>query len=265
MEYEGINGAYSLKEFVSKLPKPRTIWLMIPHQTVDELLKQLVPLLQKGDTIIDGGNSPFKDSVQRAKKIKNKNINFLDIGVSGGPEGARYGASLMIGGDKELFGKYEYLFKDLSVKGGYGYMGKSGAGHFVKMVHNGIEYGMMQAIGEGFEVMKKSPFSLDLYSVADVYNHGSVITSRLIGWLSQAYSKFGDELNTPECCLGKVPQSGEGQWTVETAKELGVPVAIIEGAVRFRTKSQNKPSYTGRVVSALRHEFGGHEAKTNEE
>lgn len=265
LESEGLDGAYSLQDFITKLAKPRTVWLMLPYQAIDGFLKELVPLLDKGDTIIDGGNSPFKESVRREKELEEIGLNFLDIGVSGGPEGARYGASLMIGGDKELFEKFEYLFKDLSVKDGYGYMGKSGAGHFVKMVHNGIEYGMMQAIGEGFEILKKSPFSLNLYSVADLYNHGSVITSRLVGWLTEAYAKFGDDLNTDECCSGKVSQSGEGFWTVETAKELDVPVEIIEGAVKFRKKSQENPSYTGQVLSALRHQFGGHDAKNKDE
>lgn len=258
LEQEGLFGAYSLEELIAKLIKPRTVWLMVPYQAVDKLLLELVPLLNKGDTVIDGGNSPFKESVKRGKKLANTGINFLDVGVSGGPEGARYGACLMVGGKRELYEKYEHLFIDLSVKNGFGYMGSSGAGHFVKMVHNGIEYGMMQSIGEGFEVMKTSPFSLNLHSVAQIYNHGSVIASRLVGWLAEAYAKFGDELNTDECCSLEVPQTGEGGWTVETAKELGVQVAIIEGALEFRKRSNDNPSYTGRVLSALRHQFGGH-------
>lgn len=265
LESEGLAGAYSLQDFIAKLAKPRTVWLMLPYQAIDVFLKTLTPLLDKGDTVIDGGNSPFKDSVRREKELGKIGINFLDVGVSGGPEGARYGACLMVGGNKELYDKYEPLFKDLSVKNGYGYMGSSGAGHFVKMVHNGIEYGMMQSIGEGFEVMEKSPFKLNLHSIAGVYNHGSVITSRLVGWLTEAYAKFGDGLSTDECCSGKVSQSGEGQWTLEAAKELGVPVKIIEGAVEFRKKSQENPSYTGQVISALRHEFGGHDTRNIKE
>lgn len=260
LELAGLCGAYTLAELVQKLSAPRTIWLMVPYQAVDGIIHELLPLLSRGDTIIDGGNSPYKESIRRGKELAEKGVGFLDVGVSGGPEGARSGASLMVSGKKELYQKHEQLFRDLAVPDGFGYMGKSGAGHFVKMVHNGIEYGMMQAIGEGFEIMKKSPFSLDLHSVAEAYNRGSVIASRLIGWLTQAYQKFGDDLDTDECCSGKVSQSGEGQWTVEAARELGVPAAVISGALAFRTQSQHNPSYTGRVVSALRHQFGGHDA-----
>jgi len=264
-ESEGILPTYSLEELAHKLQKPRTIWLMTAYQAVDEVLKELLPFLETGDTIIDGGNSPYKDSIRHSKELADKGINFLDVGVSGGPNGARYGACLMVGGKRELYDRNEPLFRDLSVRSGYDYMGEAGAGHFVKMVHNGIEYGMMQSIGEGFEVLKKSPFSLNLYSVADLYNHSSVITSRLVGWLTEAYVKFGDNLDEDECCSGEVSQSGEGQWTVEAAQELGVPAAIIEGALEFRKKSQDNPSYTGQVVSALRHQFGGHDALNKKE
>lgn len=260
LESEGVLGAYSLREFIDKLSKPRTIWLMVPYKSVDDVLKELSPLLEKDDTIIDGGNSPYKESIRRSKELALKNIHFLDVGVSGGPSGARTGACVMVGGEKELYEKYERLFRDMSVSEGFGYMGTSGAGHFVKMVHNGIEYGMMQAIGEGFEIIKKSPFAPGLHAVAEIYNHGSVITSRLVGWLADAYKKFGDELNAEECCSGKVSHSGEGQWTVDAAREFGVPATIIAGALEFRKQSQDNPSYTGQVVSALRHEFGGHDA-----
>ena len=255
---EGLQGTYSLNEMVQKLTKPRTVWLMVPHQAVDTVLDELIPLLEPGDTIIEGGNSPYKETICRGEKIEIKGINFLDVGVSGGPEGALHGACIMVGGRKDLYDRYKNLFKTISVENGYGYMGKSGAGHFVKMVHNGIEYGMMQAIGEGFEVLKKSPFNLDLESVAELYNHGSVITSRLVGWLVRAYEKFSNELNDEECCSGRVSHSGEGQWTVDTAREFDVPVTIIEGALEFRKQSQANPTYSGQVVSALRHEFGGH-------
>ena len=259
LDQAGVEVANSLSDLVGSLKAPRLIWLMVPHAAVDPVLEELVPHLEAGDAVIDGGNSFYKDSVRRAASLKEKGINFLDVGVSGGPEGARHGACLMVGGERDVYETHEKLFRDLAVEKGYAYLGQSGAGHFVKMVHNGIEYGMMQAIGEGFAVMKKSEYELDLYDIAKVYNHGSVITSSLIGWLSRAYQKFSAELNTDECCRGEVTHSGEGQWTVDTAKELGVPVAIIEGALEFRKQSKGNPSYTGQVVSALRHEFGGHD------
>ena len=265
MEQEGVNGTYSISELVARLSKPRIVWLMVPYKVVDNVLNDLIPHLEKGDIVIDGGNSPFKESVRRSKDLAQKGINFLDIGFSGGPDGALNGACLMVGGQKKLYKSYEHLFKDLSVENGYGYMGESGAGHFVKMIHNGIEYGMMQAIGEGFEILKNSSYHLDLHSVAKVYGHGSVISSSLVNWLIEAYTKFGDNLDTDECCSGEVQHSGEGQWTVDTAKELGVPVAIIEEALEFRKKSKGKPSYTGQVLSALRHQFGGHNASNNDD
>lgn len=251
----------SLKEMVDSLDNPRFIWIMVPHKVVDSVLEELVPLLGAEDTIVDGGNSLYKETLRRAEQITEKNINFIDVGVSGGPNGARNGASLMVGGKKEDFLKYEQLFKDLSVEGGYGYMGDHGAGHFVKMVHNGIEYGMMQAIGEGFEIMKKAPFNLNLTKISEVYNHGTVIKSSLIEWLHKAYIEEGENL---EAISGKISHSGEGLWTVEAAKELGVLNPIIEGSLQFRVDSQEKPSYTGKVVSALRNQFGGHEVRKDE-
>lgn len=252
----GIATAENIEHLVRRIEHPRLIWVMVSHQAVDNIIQQLILLLEKGDTIIDGGNSFYKDSIRRSKEIVAKGIHFLDVGVSGGPRGARSGACCMIGGDKAEYEKNEKLFKDISVENGFGYMGKAGAGHFVKMVHNGIEYGMMQAIGEGFEVMKESDFNLNLGKVADLYNHKSVIESRLVGWLKTAFEKFGENLDE---ISGSVAHSGEGEWTVETAKELRVPVHVIERAYKFRVQSQKKPSYTGKVVSALRNMFGGHD------
>ena len=258
----GANTAFTCADLAKNLKAPRLVWIMVPAgKPTDEVIFEegnLINLLQKGDTIIDGGNSFYKDTVRRYKKLGERGINFLDAGVSGGPNGARNGASIMVGGDREVYKEYEVLFKDLSVPDGYGYMGPSGAGHFVKMVHNGIEYGMMQAIGEGFEVLKAAPFKLDLKKVAEVYSRGTVIESRLISWLKSAYEQHGENL---EEISGSISQSGEGLWTSQTAKELGVPVPIIEGSVKFREQSENNPSYTGRVVSALRNQFGGHEVK----
>ena len=164
----------------------------------------------------------------------------------------------MIGGERGLYQRYEDLFKDLSVPQGYLYAGTAGAGHFVKMVHNGIEYGMMQALAEGFEIIKRSPLGIDVGPVAELYNHGSVIESHLVRWLADAYKKAGPELSEYS---GSVAASGEGQWTVEEARRLGVPAPIIEGALNFRTQSQQNPSYAGRVLSALRNQFGGHDTR----
>jgi 6-phosphogluconate dehydrogenase len=248
----------SIKDMVDALPVPRTLWVMVSHQGVDEVVNELTPLLSKGDTIIDGGNCFYKDTIRRAKSLEEKGINFLDIGVSGGPHGARNGACLMIGGKKEVTEKYIHLYEDLSAPHAWKILGESGAGHFTKMVHNGIEYGMMQAIGEGFEVLRKSPFHLSLGEVAELYNHKSVIESRLVGWLFDAYKKHGLELDG---ISGEVSHSGEGQWTVDTAKEFNVPTPNIEQSLEFRKKSKGNPSYTGKVVSALRNQFGGHKVK----
>ncbi|PIQ68639.1 MAG: 6-phosphogluconate dehydrogenase (decarboxylating) [Candidatus Taylorbacteria bacterium CG11_big_fil_rev_8_21_14_0_20_46_11] len=269
-EKAGAEIALTYADMCAELRAPRLIWLMVPHGVVDDVLQDLVPHLSKGDTIIDGGNSFFEQSAVRAKELAKKGITFLDCGTSGGPSGARKGACLMVGGDENVFKKYEKIFKDLAVLDGYAHVGKAGAGHFVKMVHNGIEYGMMQAIGEGFEVLytaerrgldadrrgKRIKLGLDLKRIVELYNKGSVIESRLVGWLAQAYKEHGETLKG---ISGKVSHSGEGLWTVKTAKKLKVPVKIIEDSLKFRVQSQKKPSYTGQVVSALRNQFGGHD------
>jgi len=233
----------------------RLIWIMVPHDVVDTVLAEITPLLAAGDIVIDGGNSFYKDSVRRAEALVAHGVYFLDVGVSGGPSGARAGACLMVGGDRAVYKQLTGLFADLSVAAGFDYMGQSGAGHFVKMVHNGIEYGMMQALAEGFTVLKASPFLLDLARTAHVYNRGSVIESSLVRWLKDAYDRFGPELDSVS---GSVSHSGEGQWMVEAARELGIPVKVIEDSLQFRIESQQQPNYTGQVVSALRHMFGGH-------
>jgi 6-phosphogluconate dehydrogenase len=235
---------------------------MVPHQAVDAVLSDLMPFLEPGDTVIDGGNSPYKESMRRARELDAKGVAFLDAGVSGGPSGARNGACIMVGGKKEVFRMYEQVFRDLSVENGYAYLGKSGAGHFVKMVHNGIEYGMMQALAEGFAVLKTSSFKLDLAVVADLYNHKSVVESRLVDWLRSAFEEYGEGLDGVS---GAVAQSGEGLWTVDAAKELGVPAPVLSASVDFRSQSQKGPSYTGKLLSAMRNQFGGHEVKENKE
>lgn len=261
LEKAGMLGSYSPDALVSKLNPPRLVWLMVPAgKPVDDVIfgkeEGLINYLKKGDVIIDGGNSFYKDSVRRSSALAKKGIGFLDIGVSGGPAGARYGASLMIGGEKRLYDQFLRLFEDISVADGYSYMGKSGAGHFVKMIHNGIEYGMMQAIAEGFTVLKRVKYKLDLAGIAEVYNHGSVIESRLVGWLKNALKLHGGDLNG---ISGSVAHTGEGDWTVKTAKELGIKARIIEESLNFRILSEKNPSYTGKVLSALRGQFGGHQ------
>ncbi len=255
-----LSTVHSLEELVHALEAPRLIWIMVSSSAVDEFLEKLIPLLMAGDTIIDGGNSFYEDTMRRATMLTEKKIHFMDVGTSGGPNGARTGACLMIGGSETMFKKYEELFKDIAAENAYGYMGSSGAGHFVKMVHNGIEYGMMQAIGEGFALMKQAPFKLNLAEIADLYNHKSVIESRLVGWLKDGFKKYGEDLKE---ISGTVSHSGEGQWTVETAKKMDISVPVIEDALKFRIESQNKPNFTGQVVSVLRNQFGGHNVINN--
>ncbi|MEK7177456.1 MAG: glucose-6-phosphate dehydrogenase [Patescibacteria group bacterium] len=262
LESEGLEGAYSLKELVSSLSKPRLLLLSLPAgPAIDQVIFEkdgLANLLEKGDTIIDGGNSYFQDTIKRAEKLKSKGIKYLDVGISGGPAGARLGACLMIGGNKETFKQHEQLFYDLSTIGGYQFFEGMGAGHFVKMVHNGIEYGIMQAIAEGFNILKKTDYKLDLTRIAQIYNHGSVIESKLIGWLEKAFIMHGENLNGVS---GIVAHSGEGEWTVKTANALKIKAKIIEESLLFRKQSHNKVDFTGQVVSALREQFGGHSVK----
>ncbi len=187
-----------------------------------------------------------------------KGILFLDVGTSGGPGGARYGACLMVGGDKKI---YEYLLPlltDIAVPNGVEFFKGIGAGHFVKMIHNGIEYGMMQAIAEGFHILKNSTYNLDLKRVAEIYNHGSGIESRLMKWLADGLQLYGENLDT---ISGTVAHTGEGAWTVNAAKELGVKAKVIEDALKFRIESEKNPNYTGKILSTLRNQFGGHSAK----
>ncbi len=256
---KGLVPAYSLADLVEKLPTPRTVWVMLPAGKIidDNLFGKdgLVQYLDRGDTVIDGGNSFYKNTIKRGKKLKRRGINFLDCGVSGGPSGARNGACLMIGGKKKIFLEHENLFRDIAQANGHQFFSGTGAGHFVKMVHNGIEYGMMQAIGEGFHIMKKSNFKLDLTRIADIYNNGSVIESHLIEWLYQAFEIYGEDL---KFISGKVSHSGEGEWTVKTAHEMGLRDRVIHEAFKFRQYSQNNPSYAGKIVSALRGQFGEH-------
>ena len=256
---EGMREAMSPSLLAGALEAPRTVWLMIPAgKIVDDTLfgkDGIVAHMSKGDVIIDGGNSFYEDSIERSKKIAKRGIRFVDVGFSGGPAGALDGGCLMIGGDEGAFRTHEELFADLSVPNGYQFFKGAGAGHFVKMLHNGIEYGMMQSLAEGFAVLKKSKYKLDLARVADIYNHKSVIESRLVGWMKGAFEKYGTDLKKVS---GTVGHTGEGKWTVKSAKKMGVSVRAIEGAYKFRLESEKKPSYTGKLLSALRNQFGGH-------
>lgn len=257
----GLVPAYSLAELVNQLVAPRTVWLMLPAgEAIDEAIfghDGLAELLSAGDTIIEAGNSYYDDDRRRAAKLAASGIKYIDVGFSGGPGGARNGACLMIGGDEANYRAHQALFTDLARPDGHRFFAGVGAGHFAKMVHNGIEYGMMQAIAEGFAVLRASDYQFDLTEVAAIYNRGSVIESRLVGWLSEALAKYGQDL---AAVSGTVKHTGEGLWTVETARQLGVPVPIIEGALEFRRQSEANPSYTGQILSALRNAFGGHAA-----
>lgn len=251
--------AGNLQVLSSKLQAPRTVWLMLPSgEVTDEFIQKLVPLLAKGDLIIDGANSFYKDSIRRAGELSKKGIHFMDVGVSGGPTGARSGGCLMVGGEVEDYQKVEALLKKIAAPGALGYFGRVGAGHFAKMVHNGIEYGMMQSIAEGLAVLKKSDFNFDLEEVLRVYNSGSVIQSRLVGWAAEALK---EDPNLTEVS-SKIGATGEGEWTIKTARELGLKVPVIEDSFKFRqNSSESSGDFTAKVVSALRGKFGGHLVK----
>ncbi|MBI2626131.1 MAG: glucose-6-phosphate dehydrogenase [Candidatus Nealsonbacteria bacterium] len=254
----GFDKDHDFGKLVKGLIAPRIVWLMVPAAAVNEVIfgkNGLAQFLSRGDTIIDGGNSFFKDSIVRFKKLKKKSISFVDAGVSGGPEGARHGACLMIGGEKEVFRNLEPLFKDLAQNNGYQFFEGAGAGHFIKMVHNGIEYGYMQAIAEGFSILKKAKYNLNLTQIADVYNHGSVIESRLMSWLKKSFELHGENLKE---VTGSVAHTGEVEHMIKTAKGLKVKSRIIESALQFRIQSEKNPSYAGKILSALRQQFGGH-------
>lgn len=235
----------------------RVFWVMLPNSVVESFIfEQLLPNLRPGDVVIDGGNSYYKDSIRRAEKLKEKGIHFFDCGTSGGVWGLERGFALMVGGPKEIWPKVEPIFKTLSSGDNYALLGKNGAGHFVKMVHNGIEYGMMQAIGEGYAVMNASEFNLDFKDVTRVYQKGSVITSWLID-LTQNIFQNEDVENTS----GRIDSTGEGEWTIRTAKELGVSVPVIEKSFNVRqesTREENINNYSNKIVSLLRKQFGGH-------
>lgn len=236
---------------------PRVFWLMLPHKIVDEFLEQqLGPHLKSGDIVIDGGNSFYKDSIRRADQLRAKGVNFYDCGTSGGVWGYDNGFALMIGGPQEQWPIVEPVFKTLSSGENYGLLGKNGAGHFVKMVHNGIEYGMMEAIGEGYGIMEASDFNLDLSQVTKIYQQGSVVRSWLIDLMKNIF-----EQEDIAATSGKIEATGEGEWTVNAGKELGVDVRVIEDSLQVRRESdkpENQQKFSNKIVALLRKQFGGH-------
>jgi 6-phosphogluconate dehydrogenase len=254
IEDYGAKGTLSLKELIQSLEKPRVLWIMVPHSVVDSLLSDVTPFLTSGDIVIEAGNSHYKESIRRSEEFKKIGVSFLDAGTSGGMEGARNGANYMVGGDPEAWKIVEPIFRDTSVAKGYLYTGKSGSGHFLKMVHNGIEYGMMAAIGEGFEVLEKSDFEYEYEKVARVWSNGSVIRSWLMELTESAFSKDGKL----EDIKGVMHSSGEGKWTVETALDLQAATPVIAMSLLMRYRSLENDTFTGKVVAALRKEFGGH-------
>jgi 6-phosphogluconate dehydrogenase len=242
--------------------KPKIVWIMLPHVVMDEFLENISKLLSPGDIVIDGGNTFYKDTIRRAEKLKEKGIIFFDIGTSGGVWGEERGFALMAGGPKEHWPIIEPIVKTLSSGENFGLVGDHGAGHFVKMVHNGIEYGMMEAIGEGFGVMKASNFNLDLAQITKIYQKGSVVSSWLIDLTRNIFEKENIDATS-----GFIDSTGEGEWTVKVAEELGVDVRVIKDSFNVRQESKdakNQNKFSNKIVSLLRKQFGGHATKSNE-
>jgi len=251
--------AKTLGALAKQLDAPRNVWLMIPAGEITEkAFQQLLKILEPGDTIVDGGNSNFHDSQRRYKEARKQKISFVDVGVSGGIWGLEVGFCLMAGGDKAAVKRLEPVFHALAPDDGYAHVGPSGAGHFVKMVHNGIEYGLMEAYAEGFEVMERSEFPLDLHEIAGIWRYGSVVRSWLLELLHAAFEKEGAHL---EDIRGYVEDSGEGRWTIAEAIAEDVPVPVITAALFSRFSSRQEESFAAKVSAALRNQFGGHAVK----
>ncbi|MGM0880609.1 MAG: phosphogluconate dehydrogenase (NAD(+)-dependent, decarboxylating) [Bacillota bacterium] len=252
---EGAIETASLQQLVQRLQAPRVVWMMVPAGDLTEnVIRQVSEWLAAGDILIDGGNSNYKDTIRRAETLAAHGVHYLDVGTSGGTSGAREGACTMIGGNKAAFDSVEQLFRDICVDNGYLHAGESGSGHFLKMVHNGVEYGMMQAIAEGFELLEKSSFDFDYEKVARVWNNGSVIRSWLMELTENAFSKDA----RLEGLKGIMHSSGEGKWTLETALDLQTATPVIALSLLMRYRSLEEDTFSGKVVAALRNEFGGH-------
>ncbi|MEO6693968.1 MAG: phosphogluconate dehydrogenase (NAD(+)-dependent, decarboxylating) [Ignavibacteria bacterium] len=258
IEEKGAEGAYTLEELVSKLETPRVIWLMVPSgEIVENSIASLIPLISKDDIIIDGGNSFYKDSVRRSTMLKEHGIYFLDAGTSGGIWGLKEGYCVMIGGERMIFEHCESIFKTLAPPDGYMHIGQSGSGHYVKMIHNGIEYGMMQAYAEGFELMHASDYNVDLQKVAHLWGRGSVVRSWLLDLLNNALTEDKDLKEIKDY----VEDSGEGRWTVMDGIEKSIPLPVITESLFARFRSRQEESFGGKILAALRNEFGGHAVK----
>jgi 6-phosphogluconate dehydrogenase len=255
---KGAVGADSVHELAARLKVPRSVWLMVPSgDPVDETIRALRPYLAADDVIVDGGNSNYRHTVSRAETLKAEGIHYVDAGTSGGIWGLELGYCMMVGGEPEAVARLDPLFKTLAPDGGYAHVGRSGAGHFVKMIHNGIEYGMLQAYGEGFELLKTSRFDLDLGNIAHLWNQGSVVRSWLLELAEAAFRK-DPNLAT---IRGYVEDSGEGRWTVEEAIDKEVPAPVLTLALFARYASRQDDSFSAKVIAALRNEFGGHAIK----
>lgn len=258
----GAVGAYSLEEVVSHLEGPRVVWLMIPAGApVDQHIDALLPLMSPGDILIDGGNSRFSDTIARGDRVTAEGIHYMDAGTSGGVWGLEVGYCLMVGGPEEAFKIVEPAFKTLAPEGGYLHVGPSGAGHYVKMIHNGIEYAMMQAYAEGFEILEKSRYDLDLRAIADLWNHGSVIRS----WLLELSERAFAEDPKLSSIRGYVSDSGEGRWTVFESIDLDVAAPTIYLSLAARFMSRQEDAFSNRVLAALRNQFGGHAVVSRED
>jgi 6-phosphogluconate dehydrogenase len=257
----GAEGATSLADLCAKLPAPKVVWLMVPAGDITEAaVRELGSILGDGDVVIDGGNSNWQDSKRRAEQLSSGGIRFLDCGTSGGIWGLANGYCLMVGGDAEAVAVAEPAFRALVPEGGYAHVGPSGSGHFVKMVHNGIEYGLLAAYGEGFEILEKSPYALDLGEIAGIWRNGSVVRSWLLDLLHDAFERDPDLASIQ----GYVDDSGEGRWTLQAAIDENVPAPITALALFARFASRQDASFSAKVIAALRNEFGGHAVKPDE-
>jgi 6-phosphogluconate dehydrogenase len=255
---EGAEGAFSIAELVAALPAPRAVWVMVPAGDATEaMVRELTGLLEPGDTIVDGGNTNFHDDVRRHAMVAEHGLRYVDAGTSGGVWGLQVGYCMMVGGDRDAVEPLEPVFRSLAPADGYAHVGGPGAGHYVKMVHNGIEYGLMQAYAEGFEIMHASAYDLDLAQISGIWRNGSVVRSWLLDLLNDALTKNPEFTGIKDW----VADSGEGRWTVQEAIDRDVPAPVITLSLQARFRSRQDESYGAKVLAALRNEFGGHAVK----